>query len=48
MTLWDFFGEYQAQIWEPYTRTDDVGPWIELIDATRGAGGLVPREFAAI
>ena len=48
MTLWDSSGEYQAQIWEPYTRTDDFGPWIDLIDAVRGAGCLVPREFVAV
>jgi len=47
MTLWDSSGEYQVQVWEPYTRTDDVGPWIEAIDSIRGAGGLVPREFVA-
>ncbi len=48
ITLWDSSGEYQVQVWEPYTRTDDFGPWIEVIDAVRGAGGLVPREFAAV
>ena len=48
ITLWDGSGEYRAQIWEPYTRTDDVCPWIEVIDATRGAGGLVSREFVAV
>jgi len=48
MTLWDISGKYQAQIWEPFTRIDDSGPWIELIDATRGAAGLVPREFVAV
>jgi len=48
LTLWDSSGEYQAQVWESYTRTDDFGPWVELIDATRGAGALVPREFAAV
>jgi len=47
MTLWDFSGEHQVQIWEPFTRKDDIGPWIELIDAVRGVAGLVPREFAA-
>jgi len=48
LTLWDSSGEYQVQIWEPYTRTDDIGPWIEVIDAIRGADGLVPREFVAV
>ncbi len=40
--------KYQVQVWEPFTRTDDIGPWIEVIDAIRGAGGLVPREFVAV
>ena len=48
ITLWDSLGKSQVQIWEPYTRTDDIGPWIELIDAIRGAGGLVQREFVAV
>lgn len=48
LTLWNSLGEYQVQVWEPYTRTDDIGPWIEVIDATRGAGGLVPWEFVAV
>ena len=33
LTLWDSSGKYQAQVWEPYSRTDDFGPWIEVIDA---------------
>ena len=48
MTLWDKSGKYHVQVWEPYTRTDDFGPWIEIIDAIRGAAGLVQREFVAL
>ena len=47
LTLCDSSEEYQVQVWEPYTRTDDFGPWIDLIDAIRGAGALVSREFVA-
>ncbi len=35
-------------VWQPYERTEKVGPWIDLIDSVRGAAGLVQREFVAV
>ena len=34
-----------ATVWEPYERTEEVGPWVELIDSVRGAAGLAPRAY---
>ena len=45
--FWDAAGECVATVWEPYERTEEVGPWIELINSMRGAAGLVPRAFVA-
>ena len=47
MWFWDAAGERVASVWEPYSRADEAGPWIDLIDSVRGAAGLVPREFVA-
>jgi hypothetical protein len=48
LTTWEASGEYSATIYQPYVRTDDIGPWVRLIDNVRECGALVPREFAAV
>ena len=47
--LWfrDGAEEYLATVWEPYERTEEVRPWVELINSVRGAAGLMPRAFVA-